>query len=178
MSVSINAYGVLFCELVRTVQSSVSRADDLMDRLEAIGFPIGSKLIESVVHKHLKDKRPLLHSQALQAVLKAWKVYFGHSIVLMHSMIKGERKPFEFVIKDPLPLVSTYYSTPPELRDSSGSDLLRVTSFMGGIIKGMLTTLGFPCTIRTGHKPTTEHPQQTLYQVTFENSVKDREESL
>ncbi|KAL0224008.1 hypothetical protein P9112_003398 [Eukaryota sp. TZLM1-RC] len=184
--ISNSVYGVLFCELVRSIQSTVSRADDLMDKLESTGFPIGNKLIESIVYRQLKGKRPLNHNNALQAILKAWKHYFGQSLVLMHAMSAGERKPFECslftvypltldIIKDTTPFVATFFSTPPDLKDSQGADLIRVTSFQAGIIKGMLGGLGFPCTIRTGHKPTEEHPQQTLFQVSFDQSVRNRE---
>ncbi|KAL0224617.1 hypothetical protein RCL1_002529 [Eukaryota sp. TZLM3-RCL] len=182
--VSLSIYSLLFCELVCYLQTNVASGDELMDKLDAVGYPIGCKLIEATIHKHLKGKRPIRHAAALQAVIKAWKVYFGRTVVLMHAMSGNEKKPFEYIIKDANPLVSTYYSVPVkregdrDLRDANGVERLRVTSFMSGALRGMLTTLGFPCTVRSGHKPLPEAPQQTLFQVTFDTSVRDRESQL
>ena len=137
----------------------------LHPRLDAAGYSIGARFLELVAFRERPGRREGGVVPMLQfASSSMWTVLFGRPA---DALEKSTDKAHAYMIRDDEPLVSSFISVPKDM------SRFNPASFMAGILRGVLDSAGFPCTVQAvtlaaeGGGPR----DRTVFLVTFDESV-------
>ena len=144
-------------------KSDFLRFCGLICRIDNCGFDIGYKLLEYLYSNSKPGKRPTKVLDVLQFIsTPCWQFLFGRNV---DSLEKGADSDNEYMITDLHPLCSRYISVPKELGEFS------CCSFVGGIIRGVLVSAGFPCSVTAYDMKDEDNVRYALYLIRFTSNV-------
>lgn len=135
VEVSVDAYLLLFSEIVQYSQSRVLTVVELQTRLHELGRDVGSRIIDLYFVKERNSKREIKMINILLFVKTTlWKCLFGKEADKVEHANDNENT---YYIIDKEPMVNKYISVPKD----KGS--LNCGSFMAGIIEAVLQNSGY-----------------------------------
>jgi len=165
------AFAFLFSEIVQYSQTRVSNVSELERKLADVGFDVGVRMLELLVHRDKAGKREVRILGILSFLhTNVWKSLFGKTA---DSLERGTSADDEYMISDHDLLVNRYISVPRDMGH------LNCGSFAAGIVEGVLKSAGFPARV-TAHSVAIEgssRPKTTIL-VKFEPEVIARDERL
>ena len=164
--VSVPAFSFLFSALVQYFysRSPTTVGEDIEDKLFEVGSQLGRRFNELAALRELGQHSRLCGNvskerntlAAIQYVYNScWKVIFGRQadkVDKAHST-GGE---IQYMITENEPLPNRHI--PGEFN---------CASFVSGIIFGILSGVGFKCSVKHFNRPTDEFPGKTVYLVEF-----------
>ncbi len=163
--VAQSAFSFLFSEIVQYSQSRVYQAQELQQKLLQLGYDMGYRYLELNVYRDKKTQRETKVEQLLHFINGTiWKSLFGKNA---DSLERGKEEG-QYLIYDKDPLEAKFISLPKELD-------FQATYFTAGIVKGILTAAEFPCDVKVFY---TSNKEYTVYVVTLQNHVIERERNL
>merc|ERR1711977_195005 len=169
--VGVGAFAFLFSEIVQYSQTRVSNVSELERKLADVGFDVGVRMLELLVHREKAGKRENRILGILSFLhTNVWKNLFGKTA---DSLERGTSADDEYMISDHDLLVNRYISVPRDMGH------LNCGSFAAGIVEGVLKSAGFPARV-TAHSVQTEglsRPKTTIL-IKFAPEVIDRDERL
>jgi hypothetical protein len=146
--VSLASFALLFSETVQYCQSRSSTVPELHEKLHALGWQVGARVLDLIFVRDRAAKRELKLLNALLMVKTTlWKTLFGKEADKLEHANDDERT-YYIIEKDPL--VNTFISVPKD----KGS--LNCAAFVAGIVEAVLDGANFPCKVSAHwHKGTT-----------------------
>ncbi|PKS07249.1 hypothetical protein jhhlp_005851 [Lomentospora prolificans] len=172
------SFAYLFSEMVGYAQRRVRGIQDLEQRLNAQGHPIGLKLLDLLIHREpaRNQVRPLTIIALLHFIKQSvWTHLFNRQADRLEKSANPET-PDEYMIIDNEPLVNAYISVPREMSQ------LNCAAFVAGIVEGVCDGAGFPAKVgahSVGKEGEGEMwPGRTVFLVKFAPEVLEREAYL
>lgn len=179
--VASSCFSFLFSELCTRAHSfpeKVRRLEDVERRLTGLGSHVGARLMMlfgAQQNHHYQQQHPTTVEGALRFLTtELWTLWFGRQA----DDIQRESHSDRFFLLDSDPMVLTFVDPSPDCVDREGRWNVNYGSFMGGVVKGALGALGFDCEVITYHQPELGRPHQSLFVVSFDSNVLDRERAL
>eukprot|EP00271_Cylindrocystis_brebissonii_P008640 TRINITY_DN23109_c0_g1_i1.p1 TRINITY_DN23109_c0_g1~~TRINITY_DN23109_c0_g1_i1.p1 ORF type:complete len:198 (+),score=38.68 TRINITY_DN23109_c0_g1_i1:470-1063(+) len=140
--VSLSAFAYLFSEAVQYSQTRVTNINELERRLEDLGYGVGLRMLELLVHREKANRREIRLLGILSFVHSTvWKALFGK---VADSLEKSTEHEDEYMISERELLVNRFISVPKDM----GS--FNCGAFVAGVVKGVLDNAGFPARV-TAH---------------------------
>ena len=170
--VNLSSFAFLFSELVSYSHSRVTRVSDLERKLADAGRTVGYRVLELVSLRDKAGKRESRIIPILQFVTgAAWKAMFGKSA---DGLEKSTESDSVYMINETEPITNRFISVPSDIGDFNCS------SFVAGIIAGILESAGFPAEVRAVAVPLNDGTKRsrTVFVIEFEKRVIAREEVL
>ncbi|KAJ0396607.1 hypothetical protein P43SY_008901 [Pythium insidiosum] len=168
LKVSLSAFAFLFSEMVQYFQGRVQNITDLETRLDDAGFGVGVRVLELLCFREKSGRRETRLINMLQFVVSTcWKALFGKAADALERSTENED---EYMIHELEPLTNKFISVPQDLGQ------LDCAAFIAGMIRGILTSGGFPAQV-TAHAVETGAGQRdkTVFLVKFDEVVIRRE---
>ncbi|WZN61433.1 subunit 5 of trafficking protein particle complex [Chloropicon roscoffensis] len=169
--VGVGAFAFLFSEIVQYSQTRVSNVSELERKLADVGFDVGVRMLELLVHREKAGKRENRILGILSFLhTNVWKNLFGKTA---DSLERGTSADDEYMISDHDLLVNRFISVPRDMGH------LNCGAFAAGIVEGVLKSSGFPARV-TAHSVTSEglsRPKTTIL-IKFSPEVIERDERL
>ncbi|KAK5993934.1 Transport protein particle subunit trs31 [Cladobotryum mycophilum] len=169
------SFAYLFAEMVTYAQRRVKGIQELEQRLNLQGHPIGVKLLDLLLYR--EPARTQLRPQNIIALLhfikqNVWQHLFGRQADRLEKSTDVE-KPDEYMIIDNEPLVNQYISVPREMSQ------LNCAAFVAGVVEGVCDGADFPARV-TAHTVGEGEmwPGKTVFLVKFRSEVVEREAFL
>ncbi len=177
--VSFSAFAFLFsemCSRANVVPTKVRLASEAEERVAALGSQVGTRLLQ--IHA-LRD--PINCRQrftSVEAFLnfiagKLWPKWFGKQAELQRETGSDRY----YIIDNDLLLTRHVYPNPDYL-DGDGNVTLAYTSFVGGMLQGVLECCLFPAKVVSYHQSIQGQNNRALFAVEFEPSVWQRERRM
>ncbi|KAL2760370.1 hypothetical protein ACRALDRAFT_2039024 [Sodiomyces alcalophilus JCM 7366] len=172
------SFAYLFGEMVSYAQRRVKGVNELEQRLNTQGHPLGLKLLDLLLYREppRSQLRPLTIIALLHFIKQTlWTHLFGRQADRLEKSANPET-PDEYMIVDNEPLVNQYISVPREMSQ------LNCAAFVAGIVEGACDGAGFPARVsaHTIRSPTKEEadlwPGRTVFLVKFRPEVLEREQ--
>lgn len=180
--VSLNAFSLLFSEIVQYSAGRVLTVTELQNRLHDLGYDVGIRVIDLYFVRERNSKRETKMINILLFVKTTlWKCLFGKEA---DKVEHANDEECTYYILEKEPLVNKYISVPKD----KGS--LNCASFTAGIIEAVLVNSGYvsgvlhvlECQLIISSSPfqpckvTAHFHKGTTYMVKFESVVnRDRE---
>ncbi|RKU44979.1 TRAPP subunit trs31 [Coniochaeta pulveracea] len=173
------SFAYLFSEMISYAQRRVTGIQDLEQRLNVQGHPLGLKLLDLLLIREppRTQTRPLNIIALLHLIkINLWTHLFGRQADRLEKSSNPET-PDEYMIVDNEPLVNAYISVPKEMSQ------LNCAAYVAGIIEGVCDGAGFPARV-TAHSVGLQEggggdggmwPGKTVFLVKFEAAVLERE---
>jgi len=137
--ISLNAYALLFAELVQYCQNRVLSVNELKTRLNEMGRHVGERLLDMI---YVRDKNWKRETRLLNMLLlvknQIWKQLFGKEADRLEAANDDETV---YYIIESEPIVNKFISVP---KDKGG---LNCAAFVGGILEAVFCSANFPCTV-------------------------------
>merc|ERR1712025_369987 len=163
-------YISLFCSKIEVFEST-NQKNEYECRLADVGFDVGVRMLELLVHREKAGKRENRILGILSFLhTNVWKSLFGKTA---DSLERGTSADDEYMISDHDLLVNRYISVPRDMGH------LNCGSFAAGIVEGVLKSAGFPARV-TAHSVASEglsRPKTTIL-IKFAPEVIERDERL
>ncbi|GLE04300.1 hypothetical protein PINS_up016061 [Pythium insidiosum] len=166
--VSLSAFAFLFSEMVQYFQGRVQNITDLETRLDDAGFGVGVRVLELLCFREKSGRRETRLINMLQFIVSTcWRALFGKAADALERSTENED---EYMIHELEPLTNKFISVPQDLGQ------LDCAAFIAGMIRGILTSGGFPAQV-TAHAVETGAGQRdkTVFLVKFDEVVIRRE---
>lgn len=170
------AFAYLFSEMVAYAQHRVKGIQELEQRLNVQGHPIGLKLLDLLLYREpaRSQTRPLTIINLLHFIKTAiWQHLFGRQADRLEKSSEPD-KANEYMIIDNEPLVNQYISVPREMSQ------LNCAAFVAGVVEGVCDGADFPAKV-TAHTIEDKEmlwPGKTVFLVKFREEVVEREAFL
>ncbi|KAF7547032.1 hypothetical protein G7Z17_g8012 [Cylindrodendrum hubeiense] len=166
------SFAYLFGEMVTYAQRRVKGIQELEQRLNVQGHPIGLKLLDLLIHREpaRAQLRPLTIIALLHFIKQnIWQHLFGRQADRLEKSANPET-PDEYMIIDNEPLVNQYISVPKEMSQ------LNCAAFVAGVVEGVCDGADFPARV-TAHTVGEGEmwPGKTVFLVKFRSEVLERE---
>ncbi|KAH7151999.1 NO signaling/Golgi transport ligand-binding domain-containing protein [Dactylonectria estremocensis] len=166
------SFAYLFGEMVSYAQKRVKGIQELEQRLNVQGHPIGLKLLDLLIHREpaRAQLRPLTIIALLHFIKQnVWQHLFGRQADRLEKSANPET-PDEYMIIDNEPLVNQYISVPKEMSQ------LNCAAFVAGVVEGVCDGADFPARV-TAHTVGEGDmwPGKTVFLVKFRGEVLERE---
>ncbi|KFH43657.1 Transport protein particle subunit-like protein [Hapsidospora chrysogenum ATCC 11550] len=173
--ISQASFAFLFAEMVTYAQRRVKGIQELEQRLNVQGHPIGLKLLDLLLYREpaRSQQRPINVIALLHFIKQnVWQHLFGRQADRLEKSANPET-PDEYMIIDNEPLVNQYISVPREMSQ------LNCAAFAAGIIEGVCDGADFPARV-TAHTVAEGEmwPGKTVFLVKFRGEVIEREAFL
>ncbi|KAI9149548.1 Transport protein particle subunit trs31 [Paramyrothecium foliicola] len=166
------SFAYLFGEMVTYAQRRVKGIQELEQRLNVQGHPIGLKLLDLLLFR--EPARTQVRPQTIITLLhfikqNVWQHLFGRQADRLEKSANPET-PEEYMIIDNEPLVNQYISVPREMSQ------LNCAAFVAGVIEGVCDGANFPAKV-TAHTVSEGEmwPGKTVFLVKFRSEVLERE---
>ncbi|UNI19670.1 Trafficking protein particle complex subunit 31 [Purpureocillium takamizusanense] len=166
------SFAYLFGEMVTYAQRRVKGIQELEQRLNLQGHPIGIKLLDLLLYR--EPPRSQLRPQTIISLLhfikqNVWQHLFGRQADRLEKSNNPDT-PDEYMIIDNEPLVNQYISVPREMSQ------LNCAAFVAGVIEGVCDGADFPARV-TAHTVGEGDmwPGKTVFLVKFRPDVVERE---
>eukprot|EP00796_Vickermania_ingenoplastis_P006105 gene6105-4389_t len=163
--VALSCFSFLFSELCTrayTYPEKVRNLEEVERRLTELGSHVGERLM---MRFGMKDgmqhfQRPATVEGALRFLtLDLWRQWFGKQA----DDLQRESSSDRFFILDSDPTVLSFVDPTPDYVDREGRWNVNYASFMGGVAKGALRSIGFDGDVLTYHQPEQGKPHQSLF---------------
>ena len=169
------SFAYLFGEMVTYAQRRVKGIQELEQRLNVQGHPIGLKLLDLLLYREpaRSQTRPLNIINLLHFIKTAvWQHLFGRQADRLEKSAEPD-KTNEYMIIDNEPLVNQYISVPREMSQ------LNCAAFAAGVVEGVCDGADFPAKV-TAHTVAEGDmwPGKTVFLVRFREEVVEREAFL
>ncbi|KAF4506709.1 hypothetical protein G6O67_006764 [Ophiocordyceps sinensis] len=166
------SFAYLFGEMVTYAQRRVKGIQELEQRLNLQGYPIGVKLLDLLLYREppRSQLRPLTIVSLLHFIKQnVWQHLFGRQADRLEKSNNPDT-PDEYMIIDNEPLVNRYISVPREMSQ------LNCAAFVAGVIEGVCDGADFPARV-TAHTVGEGDmwPGKTVFLVKFRGEVVERE---
>lgn len=195
--VAKSCFSFLFSELcsrVYTYPSRVKNVEEVEQRLTALGKHVGTRMVflhdirsgggaggvgGSSSYSSSSSSSSPARATSVENALRfltsdLWKEWFGRPA----DDLQRESSSDRYFLLDTDPLVIEFVDPTADYVDSEKRWNVTYASFMGGMVQGALTAMGFECDVLTYHQPEEGKPRQSLFVVNFSKSVWDRERTL
>jgi len=162
--ISLNAFSLLFSEIIQYSQNKVANVNELQNKLSDLGFTVGSRLVDVLVlrEKGFKRETKVLHILMFVKV-NLWKALFGKEADKLEQA-NDDDGTYYIIEKDPI--ITSFISIPKD----KGS--LNLMSFAGGIVEAFLNMSNFPA------KCTVAWYKGTTLIIKFDESVITRDKAI
>lgn len=171
-TIPASTFGFLFAEFVAYHQQRSASMVDLEARMDATGYGIGLRLLETVALKERPGRRETAVVPMLQFVSSVvWQHLFGKTA---DALEKSTEHANSYMIREAEPITNIFISVP---KDRSR---FNPASFVGGILRGILDGAGFPCTVQAVTQPLEVEAgprDKTVFLIKFADIVAAREAS-
>lgn len=175
--VNMDAYLLLFSELVSYCRDRVESVMALQDKLSQLGYRIGRRALDLILARERLPRRETRLLNILNFIaLTLWNFLYGKQA---DSLKKVRDSELEYYIEEADPLVNKYVSVPADYGH------FNCAAFSAGIINGVLDSAGFPAEVtakvlaRNGDPDSPPQGQPlTIYYIKFQPSVLEREQRL
>ncbi|PHH86999.1 hypothetical protein CDD83_9447 [Cordyceps sp. RAO-2017] len=166
------SFAYLFGEMVTYAQRRVKGIQELEQRLNLQGYPIGMKLLDLLLYREpaRAQVRPLTIIALLHFIKQnVWLHLFGRQADRLEKSNNPDT-PDEYMIIDNEPLVNQYISVPREMSQ------LNCAAFVAGVVEGVCDGADFPARV-TAHTVGEGDmwPGKTVFLVKFRPEVLERE---
>ncbi|ODA79172.1 hypothetical protein RJ55_04764 [Drechmeria coniospora] len=166
------SFAYLFGEMVSYAQRRVKGIQELEQRLNLQGHPIGMKLLDLLLYREPSrtQLRPLTIISLLHFIKQnIWQHLFGRQADRLEKSNNPET-PDEYMIIDNEPLVNQYVSVPREMSQ------LNCAAFVAGVVEGVCDGANFGARV-TAHTVGEGDmwPGKTVFLVKFRPEVVERE---
>lgn len=173
--VARSCFSFLFSELCTRAYSypdKVRNGEEVEHRLNNLGASVGPRLLILTRLRTARSVQPVTVDDALRFLSSEfWLQWFGKAA----DGVQRESNSDRFFVLDSDPVVLEHVSPTPDCVDREGRWNVNYASFMGGIAQGVLEAMGFACEVLTYHQPEPGKPRQSLFAVSFEKAVMERE---
>ncbi|PHH68568.1 hypothetical protein CDD82_472 [Ophiocordyceps australis] len=169
------SFAYLFGEMVTYAQRRVKGIQELEQRLNCQGYPIGIKLLDLLLYREpaRTQLRPLTIITLLHFIKQnVWQHLFGRQADRLEKSNNPDT-PEEYMIIDNEPLVNRYISVPREMSQ------LNCAAYVAGIVEGVCDGADFAARV-TAHTVGEGDmwPGKTVFLVKFRPEVMERETYL
>jgi len=159
---------------VQYTQKRVSGIEDLEARLNALGYRIGTRVLELMVFRSESGskapKREIRFLPALMSIhTQLWRAVFGKPADAIEKSVQNDD---EYMIIDNDPPITRHISVPRDLSQLSCSALT------AGIVEAVLDGLGFPARVTAHSMPIEGYPLRTTILIKLDKAVIEREEAF
>ncbi|QUC22421.1 uncharacterized protein UV8b_06662 [Ustilaginoidea virens] len=166
------SFAYLFGEMVTYAQRRVKGIQELEQRLNAQGHPVGLKLLDLLLYREppRSQLRPLSIIALLHFIKQSvWQHLFARQADRLEKSNDPDA-PGEYMIIDNEPLVNRYISVPREMSQ------LNCAAFVAGVVEGVCDGADFPARV-TAHTVAEGDmwPGKTVFLVKFRAEVVERE---
>jgi trafficking protein particle complex subunit 5 len=167
--VSLSAFSFLFSELVRNCRESIESIAELESKLENVGFDIGQRVLELLIHREKGGRRETRLIGALMFVANTvWPSLFGKKA---ESLERSTENEDEYMIHDATPITNEFISVPRDMGQ------FNCAAFVAGIIRGCLEASGFGANVQAVTVGD-EEPVKTVFLIKFTAEVMAREAEM
>mmetsp|Transcript_20226 Transcript_20226/g.33390 ORF Transcript_20226/g.33390 Transcript_20226/m.33390 type:complete len:189 (-) Transcript_20226:798-1364(-) len=167
-----SSFSLLFAEILQYCQQRAVDAQDLEERLKAIGHRVGFKMLNIIVARERPQKRDTTIVGVLQFITSTcWKTLYGRET---NSLQRSTQNENEYFIYENNPIPNLFISVPRELQGR-----LNCASFNAGLIRGLLDAAQFPTSVRAVVPPADKNGVRnntTVYVVKFSPEILIREQ--
>ncbi|KAH0598664.1 hypothetical protein MHUMG1_03968 [Metarhizium humberi] len=166
------SFAYLFSEMVTYAQRRVKGIQELEQRLNEQGHPIGLKLLDLLLYREppRSQLRPLSIISLLHFIKQnVWQHLFGRQADRLEKSNNPDT-PDEYMIIDNEPLVNQYISVPREMSQ------LNCAAFVAGVVEGVCDGADFPARV-TAHTVGEGDmwPGKSVFLVKFRSEVVERD---
>ncbi|KAG6105050.1 hypothetical protein E4U31_001629 [Claviceps sp. LM219 group G6] len=173
--ISQASFAYIFSEMVTYAQRRVKGIQELEQRLNTQGHPIGLKLLDLLLYREppRSQLRPLTIIALLHFIKQnVWQHLFGRQADRLEKSNNPDT-PDEYMIIDNEPLVNQYISVPREMSQ------LNCAAYVAGVVEGVCDGADFPAKV-TAHTVGEGDmwPGKTVFLVKFRGEVVEREAFL
>ncbi|KAG6046361.1 hypothetical protein E4U17_007913 [Claviceps sp. LM77 group G4] len=170
--ISQASFAYIFSEMVTYAQRRVKGIQELEQRLNTQGHPIGLKLLDLLLYREppRSQLRPLTIIALLHFIKQnVWQHLFGRQADRLEKSNNPDT-PDEYMIIDNEPLVNQYISVPREMSQ------LNCAAYVAGVVEGVCDGADFPAKV-TAHTVGEGDmwPGKTVFLVKFREEVVERE---
>ncbi|KAG5921105.1 hypothetical protein E4U61_007109 [Claviceps capensis] len=170
--ISQASFAYIFSEMVTYAQRRVKGIQELEQRLNTQGHPIGLKLLDLLLYREppRSQLRPLTIIALLHFIKQnVWQHLFGRQADRLEKSNNPDT-PDEYMIIDNEPLVNQYISVPREMSQ------LNCAAYVAGVVEGVCDGADFPAKV-TAHTVGEGDmwPGKTVFLVKFRGEVIERE---
>jgi trafficking protein particle complex subunit 5 len=138
--------------------------------LDDAGFGVGVRFLELMYHREKAGRRETRLISMLQFIVSTcWKALFGKAA---DSLERSTENEDEYMIHELEPLTNKFISVPPDLGQ------LDCAAYIAGMIRGMLTSGGFPAQVSAHTVEIAGQRGKTVFLVKFDETVIKRERLL
>ncbi|KAF2767638.1 TRAPP I complex [Teratosphaeria nubilosa] len=176
---SLPAFAYVFNTLITYHHSKSGSVQDIEQRLNRAGYPIGVKMLDLLLYRGgssgagVGASRPTRLLDLLQFIhTTLFRHLFGRSA---DALEQSTTKRNEYMIIDHEPVVNTYISIPKEMSQ------LNCAAFVAGIVEGVCDASGFAMEGVSAHwagEGDELWPGKTIYLLRFGEGVVEREDAL
>nr|CAG4645223.1 EOG090X0H7V [Leptodora kindtii] len=162
--VSLNAFALLFSEMVQYCQNRASTVPELQAKLSEMGQHVGVRMLDLLTVREKAGKREIKLLQMLIFIKSTvWKNLFGKEADKLEHANDDERT---YYLIEKETLVNRFISVP---KDKGN---LNCAAFGAGVIEGILNASNFPA------KVTAHWHKGTTYMIKFDEAVVARDKQL
>lgn len=162
--VSLNAFTLLFSEMIQYSQNKVRTVNELQTKLSDFGYSVGSRLVDVLMVREKSLKREIKIINILLFIkVNLWKALFGKEADKLEQA-NDDDATYYIIEKDPI--ISTYISVPKD----KGS--LNCMAFAAGVVEAVLNMSNFPA------KATAHWYKGTTLMIKFDESVIARDKLI
>lgn len=169
------SFAYLFGEMITYAQRRVKGIQELEQRLNVQGHPIGLKLLDLLLYR--EPPRTQIRPGNIITLLhfikqNVWQHLFARQADRLEKSANPDT-PEEYMIIDNEPLVNQFVSVPREMSQ------LNCAAFVAGVVEGVCDGAGFPARV-TAHTVAEGEmwPGKTVFLVKFRGEVVEREAFL
>eukprot|EP00871_Galdieria_phlegrea_P003681 jgi/Galph1/4313/GphlegSOOS_G3010.1 len=169
--INLSTFSFIFAEAVQYLQTRVQQVSELEEKLNNLGYRVGERSLELLCFRERINRRETRVVNILGFIrVNLWKFLFRKQADYLKKVTDRED---EYYLEEEEPLVNRFISVPKDLGQ------LNCAAFMGGIIRGVLDSAGFPAAVSAHYvynkeKNRTSIPV-TIFMIRFEESVMNRE---
>ena len=154
----IETFAVLYAEVIAYHRARTASTAELEARLADAGAGVGARLCELFALRSGR-REPDAVSAVKSLSGAVWTQLFGRPADLLD--VNKEGGAVEYRIWDALPATNTFISVPKEY------SRFNPAAFIAGIIRGMLDSAGFPCSVAAMSAATDGAVDSTVFVIKF-----------
>ena len=177
--VSFSAFAFLFsemCSRANTVPTKVKLASEAEERVAALVSHVGTRLLQIIALRdpvNCRQRYTTVESFLNFISSKLWVKWFGKQAELQRETGSDRY----YVIDNDL-LLTRHVHPNPDYLDGDGNVTLAYTSFVGGMLQGVLESCLFPAKVVSYHQSVPGQNNRALFAVEFDPVVWSRERRM
>ncbi|KAJ1938119.1 protein particle complex subunit [Linderina macrospora] len=168
--VSLNAFALLFSEIIQYSQNRVLGIQDLESKLSEIGYRVGLRVFElamwreKTVHRETRVLNTLVFINTV-----VWRTLFDKQA---DSLERSTESEDEYMITDNEPSILKFISVPKEMSSFSPG------AFISGVVEAIVECCQCPARVTSHVVPADGMPLRTVILLKFDKEVMGREKQL